>query len=357
MRELTAFRSLTAANLRMYGRNPVATFALAAVLLVLLVVMKVVLSGQAPHARVAVVDTARTPESAALVRQVRSAGVFDVSEASPETAARMLARGDADVEIAIPAGIGRRDGAGRPVPARLSVSYRAGSAGEASLPALRGAVESYDEVVLGEVPAITVTASAVQGRRTSPVDSLLAGLVAFNIVGSALMLAAGVFAGYKSTGVLRRLKATGVSATVFVLAHAAATFVVGMVQTVAILVAATLLFDVHLDVPSMFLLLALGYLVFLAMGLAIGGWIRDPQRATAVAQGVAFPMIFVALLAPALPVGVAGVTRYLPVSYLTDGMQRLGQGGQLAAVAPDLAWLAGWAALLLLAAGRAFRWD
>jgi len=182
-------------------------------------------------------------------------------------------------------------------------------------------------------------------------------VVAFNILGSALMLAAGTFASYKSTGVLRRLKATGMRPSIFVLAHSTSSFVLGMLQTAAILISAELLFGVHLDVLSLFLLLALGYLVFLAMGLAISGWIRDPQRATAVAQSVAFPMIFVALLSAALPASITSVTKFLPVSYITDGMQHLGEGAQLGAVQLDLVWLAGWAIVLLIAAGRVFRWD
>jgi ABC-2 type transport system permease protein len=354
---VNAFRSLTLANLRMYVRNPIASFSIVGVLILLLVLFKVVFSGQGPHARVAVVDDSRGAESAAVVRDLRAAGTLDVSLASRTAAARMLDQGDADMTIAIPADLGRRDASGRPVPVRLQVAYRAGTAGETSLPVVRGVVEAYDEVVLGEVPSISLAASAVHTRASSAIDFLLPGVVAFNIIGSALMVAAGVFANYKSTGVLRRLKATGVSPTVFVLSHAAATFLLGIVQTAAILVAAQLLFGVHLDLPSLFLLLVLGYLVFLAMGLAISGWIRDSQRATAVAQSVAFPMIFIGLLSAALPAGVASVTRYLPVSYVTDGMQRLATGGQLAAVAPDLAWLAGWAALLLVAAGRVFRWD
>ena len=138
--------------------------------------------------------------------------------------------------------------------------------------------------------------AAVPARATSPIDFLLPGVVAFNIIGSALMVAAGAFAHYKSTGVLRRLKATGIGSSVFVLTHAAATLVMGMTQTAALLVAAVLLFSVHLDLVALFVLLTAGYLVFVAMGLAISGWIRDPQRATAVSQSVAFPMIFVALL-------------------------------------------------------------
>jgi ABC-type multidrug transport system permease subunit len=108
---------------------------------------------------------------------------------------------------------------------------------------------------------------------------------------------------------------------------------------------------------SLFLLLVVAYLVFLGMGLAISGGIKDPQRATGVAQSVAFPMIFVALLSAALPPGVAAVTKYLPASYITDGMQQLGQGAGFNAIEIDLVWLLAWAIVLLIGAGRAFRWD
>jgi ABC-2 type transport system permease protein len=355
---LTAFRSLTLANLRMYVRNPVATFALTVVLILVLGVVKVVFSGQTPHTKVAVVDTARSAESATLVGDLRAAGTFDVSVLASAAAARdRLERGDVDMTLVVPAELGRRDASGRLMPVRLEVAYRAGTAGETGVPALRGVVQGFDEVVLGEVPSVSVSVTAVHARAASAVDFLLPGLVAFNIVGSALMVAAGVFAGFKSTGVLRRLKATGVSPTVFVLSHAAASFVVGLVQTAAVLVGAELLFSVHLDVVALFLLVAAGYLAFLALGLAISGWIRDPQRTTAVAQSVAFPMIFIGLLSSALPAGVASVTKYLPVSYVTDGMQRLSTGAGLPAVAADLGWLLAWSAVLLVAAGRVFRWD
>ncbi len=139
------------------------------------------------------------------------------------------------------------------------------------------------------------------------------------------------------------------------LAHATSSFALGVLQTAAILVAASLLFSVHLDLVSLSLLLVVAYLVFLGMGLAISGWIKDPRRATAVAQSVAFPMIFVALLSASLPPALPH--KYLPVSYITDGMQQLGQGANLAAIEVDLVWLLAWAIVLLIAAGRVFRWD
>jgi ABC-2 type transport system permease protein len=354
---MNAFRSLTAANLRMSARNPMASFSLVGVLLLLLVGFKVVFGGQVAHTKVAVVDAAASAESAALVRDLRAANAFDVSVVSAAAARRMLDQGDVDMTIAIPNGLGDRDAAGRPMPAQLAVAYRAGSPGESSVPALRGVVEGFDETALGAVPPVTLAASPVHVQAAGAIDILLPGVIAFNIIGGALMVAPSIFANYKSSGVLRRLKATGIGPTTFLLAHAASTFLLGIVQTAAILVAAELLFGVHLDLPALVLLLLGGYLAFLAMGLAVSGWVRDAQRVSAVAQSISFPMIFLGLLSASLPADIAGVTRYLPVSFVTDGMQRLSAGGQIPAVGSDLAWLAGWSAVLLLAAGRVFRWD
>jgi ABC-2 type transport system permease protein len=355
-REIRAYGSLAVSNFKMYLRNPIASLSLFFALLVLLVLFKLVFAGTGPHTTLVVVD-ASGGAAAVLVQDLRSVPTFDVTETSQANAQALISQGKADLEVAIPANFAQKDGSGHLVPVRLDVTYRAGTAGESSLPLLKGVVEGYDESVLNEVPTVSISPSALHSRSAGPIDFLLPGLVAFNIIGSGLMVAAGTFSSYKSTGVLRRLKATGISPSTFVLAHATSSFALGILQTAAILVAAELLFNVHLDILSLFLLVAVAYLVFLAMGLAIGGWIRDPQRATAVAQSVAFPMIFNALLAAALPPGVALITRYLPVSYVTDGMQLLGQGAGLGALELDLLALSAWAVVLLIAAGRVFRWE
>ncbi|HEY7198830.1 MAG TPA: ABC transporter permease [Candidatus Dormibacteraeota bacterium] len=354
--EPRAYASLTLANLRMLVRNPVASFSLVVVLLALLGFIKVI-SGQTVHVRVAVVAPGRTEQAAALVAAIRRVPTFDVTDASRAAAERRLEQGQVDMVVTVPPSVGAPDASGRPVPVALPVRYRAGSPGESAVPTLRGVVEDFNERVLHEVPPVTLEAAGVRARAVGAIDLLLPGVIAFNIIGGALMLAAGMFAGHKSSGVLRRLKATGISPPTFVLAHATSAFALGMVQTAAIVVVSALLFEVHLDIPALVVLVALGYLVFLALGLAISGWISDPQRATGVSQAVAFPMIFVALLTSALPDSVSSVTRYLPISYVTDGLRQLGDGATLATVAPDALWLAGWAAVLLVAAGRVFRWD
>lgn len=353
---IRAYTSLTASNFKMYLRNPIASSSLFLALIVLLFLFKVVFGSPGPHTSVVVVDNSNGA-AAVLITDLRSVSSFDVSVTSQATARARLSQGKTDLEVVIPPEFGQQDASGHPVPIRLDVTYRAGTAGESSLPLLKATIDGYAESVLKEVPTVSISAAALHSRSAGPIDFLLPGIVAFNIIGSALMLAAGTFSNYKSTGVLRRLKATGISPSIFVLAHATSSFALGVLQTAAILVAASLLFSVHLDLVSLFLLLVVAYLVFLGMGLAISGWIKDPQRATGVAQSVAFPMIFIALLSSALPPGIAAVTKYLPVSYITDGMQQLGQGGGFNAIEFDLVWLLAWAFVLLIGAGRVFRWD
>ena len=349
--------SLTIANLKMYVRNPVASFSLFALLIVLLVAVKLVFDGPGPHTRVVVVDSAGSAEASTLVKDLRSVNTFDVSVASSTAAHSLLEQGKADAEVVIPGDFLSRDSTGHVVPSQVQVTYGSGAAGQASVPVLKGVVESFDETVLKQVPVVSIKATGLHTRDTSVIDALLPGIVTFNIIGSALMLAAGAFATYKSTGVMQRLKGTGMSRSVFVVSHAMASALVGVAQTAGIVVAASSLFTVHLDLLSLFLLLILGYLVFLAMGLAIGGWVKDPQRATAIAQGVAYPMILLGLLASSLPPGISGLTKFLPVSYITDGMQHLSDGGAFASVEVDLAWLSAWVIVLLAGAGRVFRWE
>ena len=212
-----------------------------------------------------------------------------------------------------------------------------GTLGESAIPIVKGIADTLNAELLHQTPVITVLASSLHARTYGAIDVLLPGVIAFNIIGSALMLAAGVFSTYKATGVLRRLKATGISPGIFVFSHATSSFLHGMAQTLAIIVLAIALFRFHLDLVALLVVTALGYLVFLAMGFAISGWVRDPQRATAISQAIALPLIFIALLSASLPASIAAVAKYLPVSFVTDALRQLGEGASIVSVTGDLA--------------------
>ena len=355
--ELRAYWALTLATLKMYLRNPLASFSIVVVLAGLLVFMKVLFGGPAPHTRVSLVEQSQTRAAAAMVRAVKGVSTFDVSQTSEAAARRALAAGNTDLVVILPPELGAGGVDGRPRPGSVSISYRAGSQGEVGAQVLKGAVDGVNQELSGQPPVVSVRASTLTPRSSQPIDFLLPGILAFNIVSGGLLLAAGVFAGHRSSGVLRRVQAAGVRPASFVLAHATSSFLLGLAQTAGLLAVAFLLYRVRIDLAALFLTTAAGYLVFLAMGFAIAGWVKDAQRASAIATSIGMPMIFIGLFASGLPSDISRFTQYLPVSYVADAMRQIGEGASLAALRGDLLWLGAWAVVLLAAASRAFRWE
>ncbi len=351
---IQGYRALTVATLKMYARNPLGVSAISLGLLVLMVAVHLLTVQGASRVKVALVDDARTSVAATLVRDIQAVPAFTVTAWPEATARRQLALGTVDVVVVIPADLGRRRRSGVLTTATVTVAYQAGAG--TGLLLLRDAVNGFNTVMLHETPVVALRASSAQAD-LGFVESFLPGLLGFNIVQSGLVLAAGVFAGYRSSSILRRVQATGTAPATFVLAHATATFALGVAQVVVLLGVASALYPIRLNLAMLLLLTVVGYLVFLALGFALSGWIRDPQRGPAVATALALPLIFVGLFAPALPAQVAGIAGLLPIAFVTDGMRQLALGGSLSSVSRDLASLAVWAAVLLVAAARVFRWD
>ncbi len=350
------YRALTLAVLKTSWRNPAASFGLFAVLMLMLAGVRLLDAAKAPNPTVAVANESTTDASLKLLRELKGTPGFVVSEASATAARRSVDAGKADVAVVIPPEFGATDPAGRVQPGRAIIVYKAGGQGEQARALVSAAVDRVDRVMQGAPQALSASAE-VQNAGLGLIDIFLPGLLAFNVVQSGLIAAAGAFASHRATGVLKRIQATGIAPSNLVLAHASAFFVLGAVQLALMLLAARLLFTVHLDLLAMFGVAMLGYLVFLAAGFAISGWVRDAQRAPVVATSVGMPMIMVGLLPPALFGAAAGVLAVLPISFVTHAIRALVEGGGLTAMRLDLLALAAWAVVMLAAAGRSFRWD
>src|SRR5205085_5358426 len=112
---------------------------------------------------------------------------------------------------------------------------------------LRSVLGELNLGALSGPPPFGLELAPVAGRTQSPIDAMLPGMLGFNILQSSLLFAAGVFASYRSTGVLRRIQATGLDPWSLVLALASATFVVSFVQTLALVIVAQLVYGLTLD--------------------------------------------------------------------------------------------------------------
>jgi ABC-2 type transport system permease protein len=352
-----AFRGLVVANLRTFLRNPLPSSGLMVVLVLLLVGVRALEGVQAQKLNVAVADQAHTAASDQIVANLRKLPSLAVSETDATTAASRINSGGADVEVLIPPGLGATDSAGHLLAAQVELTYRTGGLGDQAAALVAAAVDEADREVQAAPQLLTVK-SHLLNSGLGLLQLFLPGLLTFNVINAGLILAAGIFAGYRSTGTLRRIQATGIGPAELVLAHAFSNLLLAGAQVLLMLVAASIIFRSSLNVPALLAVTMLGYLVFLAIGLAVSGWVRDPQRAPVVASSIAFPLIFIGLFPASVVSGLAGqLLALLPVSMATHALRGIVTGSSLGSFGGDLLGLAVWAALGLAAAGRVFRWD
>jgi ABC-2 type transport system permease protein len=352
-----AFRGLVVANLRTFLRNPLPSSGLMVVLVLLLLGVRALEGVQAQKLNVAVVDQAHTAASERIVANLRKFPTLAVSATDARTAASKLNDGGADVEVLIPPGLGATDSAGHVLAAQVELTYRTGGLGDQAAALVAAAVDEADRAVQAAPQLLTVK-SHLLNSGLGLLQLFLPGLLTFNVINAGLILAAGIFAGYRSTGTLRRIQATGIGPAELVLAHAFSNLLLAGAQVLLMLVAASIIFASALNVPALLAVTMLGYLVFLAIGLAVSGWVRDPQRAPVVASSIAFPLIFIGLFPSTVVGGLAGqLLALLPVSMATHALRGIVAGSGLGSFGGDLLGLAVWAAVALAAAGRVFRWD
>ena len=352
-----AFRALVVANLRTFLRNPLPSSGLMVVLILLLLGVRGLEGVQAQKLNVVVADEAHTAASDRIAANLRKFPSLTVGVTDAKTATSRLNSGGADVEVLIPPGLGATDTTGRLLPAQVELTYRTGGIGDQAASLVAAAVDEADREVQAAPQQLTVR-SRLLNSGLGLLQIFLPGLLAFNVINAGLILAAGIFAGYRSTGTLRRIQATGIGPAELVLAHAFSNLLLAGAQVLLMLVAASIIFNSSLNIPALLAVTMLGYLVFLAIGLAVSGWVRDPQRAPVIASSIAFPLIFIGLFPSSVVSCLAGqLLALLPVSMATHALRGIVSGSALGSLGGDLLGLTVWAAVALAAAGRVFRWD
>jgi ABC-2 type transport system permease protein len=353
---LRAFRALLVANLKTFRRNPLPSSGLMLVLILLLVGVRALDSVQGQPLKLVVVDQAQTSVSARIVAALAQRPGFAITQADAGAAAARVDSGGADLEVLIPSGVGAVNSSGHLEPAQVVISYRTGGSADQAASVVAAAVDQADRLAQGVPPVLTVRRRVLNGNLRL-LQLFLPGVLVFNVINAGLIVAAGVFAGYRSSGALRRIKATGIGPAELVLAHAGSNLLLAAGQVLLMLLAASFIYQTPLNVPAMLGATMLGYLVFLGLGLAVSGWVRDPQRAPVVASSIAFPLIFIGLFPPGTVGGVPGLAlAALPVSLAANALREIASGSAPGTYAADLGGLALWAVAALAAAARVFRW-
>ena len=202
------------------------------------------------------------------------------------------------------------------------------------------------------------------GRTVSLAQYLVPGLVAFGLIAASFLSLVVEVVAQRESGVLKRRRATPVTAAVLVAGRTLTAAVASIAVAWVLLAVAGNRYDVDVPragLPALAAALLLGAVAFASLGYALASAIRTPAAAQPVASLVFLPFLLVSgVLVPAdrLPARIAAVARIFPVEHLANAIRYALDpavtGGHLAVA--DLAVLAAWAVGAFAVAHRRFQW-
>jgi len=189
------------------------------------------------------------------------------------------------------------------------------------------------------------------------------GIVAFGVIVAAYGNLAATVAIRRAQGVLKRVRATPLSPTLYLGGHLVSVVLTTLVVAVTTMVLGRVVFGIAPRagaVPALVVVLALGITCFAALGLAISTAIRNPEAAGAITNGTYLPLALVSGTfngSLTLPAWLDRVVSLFPIKAMTDSLKALYDPASSGPSLTNVLVLVAWTIIGMVLARRYFRWD
>ena len=195
------------------------------------------------------------------------------------------------------------------------------------------------------------------------VDWVVPGVIGMNLLFSSLFGVGFVIVRYRKNGVLKRLKATPVSALTFVSSQALSRFLIVLITSVIVYAGTNvfLKFVMKGSYLNLLLIAVLGILCMIAIGLVFASRFKSEELTTGMMNLLTVPMMILSgvffSMEDASPV-LKGISRALPLTQVVDGARRVMlEGADLVALLPNLVYLAVLTIALVVVSSLLFKWE
>ncbi len=344
--EQNALWQLTRARVMSFLREPEVAFWVFAFPVLMALALGIAFRSQGtPKSRIGVESG---PRAAALAAALARSPDLEVVTVAPEAAAAALRRGRIALLVRAPA-----DSA--PVLVSDPTRPETRLAHLATVDALERAAGRADRVGARLEPFVR------PGSRY--IDFLVPGLIGLNLLSTGMWGIAFPIANWRQNKLLRRMIATPMKRSDFLLALMLARLVWLVLEVAAILGFGALAFGtiVRGSWPAFVLVTVATTLSFSAMGLLVAVRARTIEAVSGLMNVVSLPMWLLSgsfFSAERFPAVMQPLVQALPLTAANTALRAImNEGAGLAAVTPQLALLAVWGALSFFAALRWFRWE
>lgn len=201
------------------------------------------------------------------------------------------------------------------------------------------------------------------GREVRYIDWLIPGILGMNIMFGSLMGASYVIVRYRKNAVLKRLKATPLTATEFMIAQVFSRLFIVVTMAAIVFALCNLVFDFYM-VGSYFTLLivaASGGLCLIALGLLISCRSQSEELVAGVSNLTTWPMMLLSGVWFSLEGAsdfVIALAQIFPLTHMLNAARAvMTDGATLADLQFELGLLLGLSGLFIGLAGALFKWE
>lgn len=215
----------------------------------------------------------------------------------------------------------------------------------------------------GRGSPIRAASQAIGARVASFLDFLVPGLLAMMLMNSAVFAIAITVTRWRDRGVLKRLRASGLSPATIMTTWLANQSLTGIASAAILLALAIWGFGAHetLRLGTLAVLVVIGLLAFFGLGFFLASVARDSEGVAPLVNVVTLPMMFLSGVffpVDSLPRWLQSVVQFLPLTFLSHGLREtMNAGAGLGSLGVDVLGLIAWLCLAGAAGVRFFRWE
>jgi ABC-2 type transport system permease protein len=219
-----------------------------------------------------------------------------------------------------------------------------------------------ERVLAGTDPGV-YRKNTVSGRQIRYVDWLVPGVFGMNMMFSALFGVGFVIVRYRKNGVLKRLKATPLTAFEFLAAQVLSRLWLILLVTVVVYAGSDLLIDFSMfgSYIDLFVLFAVGSVSMICLALVVAARVASEELAGGLLNLISWPMMFLSgvwFSLDGLQPWVRALAQLFPLTHLIHGARAIMiDGAGLVDISGDLVILAIMAAVFLAIGAWSFRWQ
>jgi ABC-2 type transport system permease protein len=286
-------------------------------------------------------DLDQTNSSAQLVKTLELDGKFKIITVDPAINATQYAKDKkANLVLVIPSGyekaLARRLGLVGGVPnaafrdanASVTVTYiyeASASSTSTKIQILRSVFAVVNQAMSGQPPFITAAETSMLTKKYRFIEFFVPGIIAMSVMTSSLSGAVHMNAELRQKGVIRKLATTPITRTDWILSNILYQLILAVISTMAILVVSYAVFSVRLQINVwLFLFIVLEVFAFGGIGMILTRVANEAESATAAANFIMFPMMFLSgsfFPLEMMPAFLQTIARILPLYYVNEGLR------------------------------------